>query len=41
MANIAVVDDKEILRESLAATLSREDHTVTTFEDPVAACAEI
>ena len=41
MAKIAVVDDKEILRESLAATLIREDHAVTTFADPVEASAEV
>ncbi len=41
MANIAVVDDKEILRDSLAATLVREDHAPSTFADPVEACAEI
>ena len=41
MANIAVVDDKEILRESLAATLTREDHSVTVFADPVEALARI
>ena len=37
MANIAVVDDKEILRDSLSAALSREDHCVVTFADPVEA----
>lgn len=41
MASIGVVDDKEILRASLSAALSREDHTVTTFADPVEALAEI
>ncbi len=41
MAHIGVVDDKEILRASLSAALSREDHTVTTFADPVEALAEI
>jgi DNA-binding NtrC family response regulator len=41
MASIAVVDDKEILRESLAATLMREDHSATTFADPVEALGEI
>jgi DNA-binding NtrC family response regulator len=35
MARIAVIDDKEILRESLDTALTREDHTVTTFDDPV------
>ncbi|NOX58264.1 MAG: sigma-54-dependent Fis family transcriptional regulator [Planctomycetes bacterium] len=34
MANICVVDDKELLRESLAATLEREDHRVTAFGRP-------
>ncbi len=41
MAQIAVVDDKEILRESLCEALSREDHTVTAFADPVEALAAI
>lgn len=41
MANICVVDDKEILRESLSATLTREDHRVDSFADPVEALAEI
>jgi DNA-binding NtrC family response regulator len=41
MAHIAVVDDKEILRDSLTTALSREDHTVTAFEDPVEALAQI
>ncbi len=34
MANICVVDDKEMLRDSLTATLEREDHRVTTFGCP-------
>ncbi|MBI1825611.1 MAG: sigma-54-dependent Fis family transcriptional regulator [Planctomycetes bacterium] len=33
MANVAVIDDKEILRESLHAALTREDHSVSAFED--------
>jgi len=41
MAYIGVVDDKEILRESLAATLTREDHTVDTFADPIEALDDI
>jgi DNA-binding NtrC family response regulator len=41
MAHICVVDDKEILRESLSAALTREDHTVTTFGDPLEALAEV
>ncbi len=41
MANIAVVDDKEILRDSLTAALSREDHIVSTFADPTEALAQI
>lgn len=41
MAEICVVDDKEILRESIEAALSREDHRVTTFADPVEALAQI
>lgn len=41
MAYICVVDDKEILRESLSEALVRNDHTVTTFADPVEALAAI
>lgn len=41
MARICVVDDKEILRESLQVTLEREDHVVTTFADPVEAVGQI
>lgn len=41
MAQIAVVDDKEILRDSLTAALTREDHLVTTFADPMEAMQEI
>ena len=37
MARVCVVDDKELIRESLAETLSREDHQVTAFADPVEA----
>ena len=41
MANIAVVDDKEILRDSLATALSREDHRVTSFADPLEAMIQL
>ena len=41
MARICVVDDKEILRDSLQVTLEREDHLATTFADPVEAVAQI
>lgn len=41
MANICVVDDKALLRESLSETLTREDHEVTTFADPVEALSQI
>ncbi len=41
MANICVVDDKELLRKSLSAALAREDHQVTTFADPLEALVEI
>ena len=41
MAQIAVLDDKEILRDSLTEALSREDHTVTAFADPVEAMPEL
>ncbi len=41
MAHIAVVDDKEILRDALSAALSRDDHTAVAFADPVEAMAAI
>ncbi len=41
MAYICVVDDKEIVRESVAAALTREDHRVAMFPDPVEACGAI
>ncbi|MCB9851328.1 MAG: sigma-54-dependent Fis family transcriptional regulator [Phycisphaerales bacterium] len=41
MARICVVDDKAMLRDSLAETLRREDHVVETFDDPQAALPEI
>ncbi|MGD2107904.1 MAG: sigma-54 dependent transcriptional regulator [Phycisphaerae bacterium] len=41
MAHICVVDDKEILRDSLTTALSREDHRITAFGDPVEALVEI
>lgn len=41
MAHVCVVDDKEILRESVAAALTREDHAVFAIGDPVEALAEI
>ncbi len=41
MANICVVDDKDILRDSVATALQREDHKVTAFADPVEALADI
>ena len=41
MARIAVVDDKEILRDSLQQALSREDHVVTTFADPLEALEKV
>lgn len=41
MAQIAVVDDKEILRDSLTTALAREDHTVTAFADSVEAMAQL
>ncbi len=39
MGRVFVVDDKELLRSSLAETLSRDDHDVTAFADPSAALA--
>ncbi|GMV96244.1 MAG: sigma-54-dependent Fis family transcriptional regulator [Phycisphaerae bacterium] len=34
MGRVCVVDDNEMLRESLAEALMREDHTVSAFGDP-------
>ena len=41
MARICVVDDERILRESLAATLERDDHTVCLFDNGAAALAAV
>ncbi len=41
MGRVCVVDDKEMLRESIAETLSRDDHTVVTFGDPIEALEAI
>lgn len=41
MARICVVDDQELLRDSLAATLTREEHSVDTFEKPTEALERI
>ncbi|MBI4717337.1 MAG: sigma-54-dependent Fis family transcriptional regulator [Planctomycetes bacterium] len=41
MAQICVVDDKEILRESVREALEREGHSPTLFTDPTEALAEI
>ena len=41
MAHICVIDDKEILRESVSAALTREDHEVSAFADPLEAFVEI
>jgi len=41
MARICVIDDKEMMRESVAAALIREDHGVETFPDPVEALTRI
>ena len=41
MARICVVDDDEMLRESVAEALTREDHAVTIFADPVDALKSI
>jgi len=41
MSSICVVDDKEILRASLSEALTREDHDVTTYANPVEAVAAI
>jgi len=41
MARICVVDDKAMMRESVALILTRADHQVETFEDPTAALAAV
>ncbi len=41
MGRVCVVDDKEMLRDSLAETLGREDHVVETYGVPLAALEAI
>ncbi len=41
MASICVIDDKDVLRDSLTLTLEREDHTVAAFGDPVEALGAV
>jgi DNA-binding NtrC family response regulator len=41
MAKILVVDDQEMMRDSLAGTLVREGHEVVAFGDPAAAVARL
>jgi len=41
MARVCVVDDQELMRDSLAATLRREDHEVETFGQPAEALERI
>ena len=41
MSRICVVDDEVMLRESVAEALTREDHAVTAFADPLEALAAI
>jgi len=41
MGRVAVVDDNEMLTDSIAQALRREDHTVTAFSDPVQALESI
>ncbi|UCG33042.1 MAG: sigma-54-dependent Fis family transcriptional regulator [Phycisphaerales bacterium] len=41
MANVCIVDDKEIIRESLTEALTREEHRVRGFKDPVEAVREM
>ena len=41
MGRILVVDDKELMRDSVAAILSRKGHTVVTAADGSAALARI
>jgi len=41
MAHVCVIDDQEIIRESLTEALTRDDHRVRAFADPVEALSEI
>lgn len=41
MARICVIDDKDLLRESVAETLTREDHKVTAYGNPLEALEAI
>lgn len=41
MGRICVVDDNEMLRESVAETLTRDDHMVSAFADPTEALRAI
>jgi DNA-binding NtrC family response regulator len=41
MARICVVDDNEMLRESITETLTRDDHSVSVFADPTEALRSI
>ncbi len=41
MAQVCVIDDKELLRDSLAVALEREAHSVIAYADPIEALAEI
>src|SRR5437763_1250393 len=41
MAKILVIDDQEMMRDSLAGTLVREGHEVIAFGDPTAAVARL
>lgn len=41
MGRVCVVDDNEMLRESVEETLAREDHDVTAFADPIEAIRSI
>ena len=41
MAKVCIVDDQEIIRESLSEALTRDDHRVRAFADPLEALAAI
>ena len=41
MARILIVDDQEMMRDSLAATLAREGHEVVAAGDGAAAVARL
>ena len=41
MARVCIIDDKDVMRDSLTDILSGQDHEVTTYSDPQRALAEL